>query len=317
MSGNLQSVMLSSFNILRLGLVITLIVGSSNQTFAWGKKSIVIKKVSSIQAKQSKDLAVSPRTKDAQASMLTIEPFSFNNAILLPILQSLNQSDLAANLTDGTLSYTDCLAVLQIRLPNANLFSYSTDWFSINIPNWNKILTDNGFFSQNKVVKALEIGSWQGRSSCWIIQNLLLNSASEVHCIDTFGGSMENTNSDENALLFNCFSHNIYIANGQNKCVPYKGISHEVLKKMASEYANYFDFMYIDGSHKADDVFNDAVLAFQLLKKGGLMFFDDYEWEMYADPSLCPKQGIDKFMALYKDQLKVIKIAYQAYFQKI
>lgn len=231
----------------------------------------------------------------------------------------MNQSDLAASLSDGTLSYTDCLVTLQNRLPNVNIFTYTTDWFSMFIGQWTQIFNSCDFLNPNKVIKACEIGSWQGRSTCWIIQNLLSNSASEIHCIDTFGGSMEHPSMGcaENDILFNRFSHNIYVAQGQAQCFPHKGLSHNVLKSMASDYVNYFDFMYIDGSHKADDVFNDAVLAFPLVKSGGLIFFDDYEWNFYSDPSLCPKQGIDKFIALYKGQVEVVTVDYQMYLQKL
>ena len=36
-----------------------------------------------------------------------------------------------------------------------------------------------------------------------------------------------------------------------------------------------FDFIYVDASHRAPDVLLDAVLAFQLLRIGGLIIFDD------------------------------------------
>ena len=36
-----------------------------------------------------------------------------------------------------------------------------------------------------------------------------------------------------------------------------------------------YDIIYIDGSHEARDVLEDAVLAYRLLKIGGLLIFDD------------------------------------------
>lgn len=46
---------------------------------------------------------------------------------------------------------------------------------------------------------------------------------------------------------------------------------------------NAFDFYYVDGSHVAPDVMADAVLGWRLLKPGGIMVFDDYEWGAYRD----------------------------------
>jgi hypothetical protein len=48
-----------------------------------------------------------------------------------------------------------------------------------------------------------------------------------------------------------------------------------------------FDFIYIDGSHMRVDVLLDAVLAWQLLKPGGFMVLDDYEWNEYRDNMVC------------------------------
>jgi len=44
------------------------------------------------------------------------------------------------------------------------------------------------------------------------------------------------------------------------------------------ENKEVFDFMYIDGSHKCIDVYNDCVLAWRILRKGGLMVLDDYHY---------------------------------------
>ena len=40
-----------------------------------------------------------------------------------------------------------------------------------------------------------------------------------------------------------------------------------------------FDFVYIDGSHEADDTFLDAELAWRLTRLGGLIILDDYRWD--------------------------------------
>lgn len=46
-----------------------------------------------------------------------------------------------------------------------------------------------------------------------------------------------------------------------------------------------FDFIYVDGSHRSPDVIYDAILSFGLLKKGGIMIFDDYQGGPYDDKS--------------------------------
>ena len=71
-----------------------------------------------------------------------------------------------------------------------------------------------------------------------------------------------------------------------------------------------FDLIYIDGSHTAADVLIDAVLAFQLLRVGGVMIFDDYLWSMEpalsVDPLNMPKPAIDAFAAIFLRKTRVL-----------
>ena len=79
----------------------------------------------------------------------------------------------------------------------------------------------------------------------------------------------------------------------------------------------YFGFIYIDGSHRARDVMHDAVLAWGLLEKGGILLFDDYLWGDRSRPLETPKPAIDAFCLLYGDELEVIAIGYQLALRKI
>jgi hypothetical protein len=71
-----------------------------------------------------------------------------------------------------------------------------------------------------------------------------------------------------------------------------------------------FDLIYVDGSHQASDVLTDAIIAFQLLRVGGVMIFDDYLWCMRPtgeeDTLNMPKAAIDSFISLFQRKLKVI-----------
>ena len=64
------------------------------------------------------------------------------------------------------------------------------------------------------------------------------------------------------------------------------------------------DFAYIDGNHEAQHVLRDGLMAWQFLKPGGVMIFDDYTWSRgYPNqPAMTekqlPKYGIDIFIDL-------------------
>ena len=42
-----------------------------------------------------------------------------------------------------------------------------------------------------------------------------------------------------------------------------------------------YDFIYIDGSHKAEEVLDDCVSSWKILNKGGLLILDDFFWKGY------------------------------------
>ena len=66
-----------------------------------------------------------------------------------------------------------------------------------------------------------------------------------------------------------------------------------------------FDFIYIDGSHNGEDILSDAIEAFKILKKGGLIFFDDF---LQNDSSrfIQSYTGIEKFLQLYKRKISIV-----------
>jgi predicted O-methyltransferase YrrM len=91
---------------------------------------------------------------------------------------------------------------------------------------------------------------------------------------------------------------------------------------LAEGKRGYFDFIYVDGSHRAPDVLYDAVLSFRLLRVGGVIAFDDYLWDdetrKEVDPIGTPKIAIDAFTNIYSRKLRILRAPlYQLYIQKI
>lgn len=79
------------------------------------------------------------------------------------------------------------------------------------------------------------------------------------------------------------------------------------------------DLIYVDGSHFAKDVLADAVLGFELLKIGGVMFFDDaVSWRYGTHIQESPKIAVDNFIQCNWDRLKVLETptGYQVSIQK-
>lgn len=185
-------------------------------------------------------------------------------------------------------------------------YEFTNDWFGkTGRYIWERILPQLG------PSRILEIGSYEGRSTCFLID--VLQKPLEIHCVDTWEGGAEHSEIDM-AAVQKRFQRNTSSALAQASTAidlrVHVGRSDDILAAMQSEYKDYFDFVYVDGSHTAADVLCDAVLAFRLLRSGGVMCFDDYLWRdgEPMDPINCPKAAIDAFTMLYCRQLNVMPL---------
>jgi len=188
-------------------------------------------------------------------------------------------------------------------------YIFTVDWFSHNIPSWDIYLNN---FKNKPNLNFLEIGSFQGRSTVWLLENILTDENSSITCIDTFEGSIEHHIYSKNELinLFDIFVHNV--STFKNKINIIRGKSQEVLKLLNES----FDFIYIDGDHTAVSVIEDAILSFSLLKKVGIMIFDDYEWLVMNNYIDNPKPAIDAFLEIYANKITLLYKDYQVIIKK-
>ena len=182
---------------------------------------------------------------------------------------------------------------------------FTKDWFTHNIPTWSALL------SKTNPRRVLEVGSHEGRSACWLIENCPLLIS--LYCVDVWRDVAIEKRFDANTAAA-LVGKDVHVV----KC---KGLSALKLSELAAIAPGSFDFIYIDGSHTAPDTLTDAVLAFQLLKVGGLLIFDDYLWfeDGHANPLLSPKIGIDAFVNIFAAQVTVLMGTplYQLYLQKV
>lgn len=188
-------------------------------------------------------------------------------------------------------------------------YNFTSDWFSHNIHTWSQILTH----FKDLPVTFLEIGSYEGRSATWLLDNILTHPDSRLYCCDPFSGSSEHSGSNTIDTIYDRFSKNI--EKHKDKVIICKGYSYNVLKSPELINLN-FDFIYIDGDHYPNTVLEDAVLAFRLLKYGGIIIFDDYEWNNGFSKDHSPKKGIDAFVDGYENLIEVIHKGYQVSIRK-
>jgi predicted O-methyltransferase YrrM len=148
----------------------------------------------------------------------------------------------------------------------------------------------------------LELGSYEGRSACWVIDNVLEDEDVLV-CVDHWVNADAEGRFDQNTA-------------GRTEKV--KSRTTQFLAR-AIAAGDSFDVVYIDADHEAKNVFKDAAMTWPLLPVGGIGIFDDYRWQMPAEKShlLPPKPAIDAFIEVYAGYIDVLHKDYQVIFQKV
>jgi predicted O-methyltransferase YrrM len=192
-------------------------------------------------------------------------------------------------------------------------YEFTNNWFTAPAEIWKRVLPS---FSPRKF---LEIGSYEGASSCFLIDTFGGESSFEIHCVDSWAGGIEHADTGEYATDMARVKER-FIRN-TSRALAGKGLGsalvvHEQRSDLALSHLlatgkkNYFDFIYVDGSHEAPDVICDAILGFKLLRVGGCMAFDDYLWSerlTYGrDPLRCPKLAIDSFTNLFFRKIEIM-----------
>lgn len=212
-------------------------------------------------------------------------------------------------------------------------YQFTHDWFSQAEQVWPQLIP---LLPSRQ--RFLEIGSFEGRSTVWIMENMM-EDGGYIDCIDTWGGGEEH--GEENmGDVEKRFDHNLELASDRSGIFDgdvarhyfkLKGPSTKVLASILAEGEEStealfedgmcatkpkYDFIYIDGSHVAKDVLTDACMAWPLLKRGGIMVFDDYMWGNPRDILHRPKPAIDAFCNIFAEEVDLIHVGYQAVIRK-
>ncbi len=197
---------------------------------------------------------------------------------------------------------------------------FTQDWFSRSVPAWTAVL--RGLAKRNAALRVLEVGVFEGRSTCWLLENFCKTADCGIVAVDSFAGGEEHQGMDLGGLRRR-FEANVVSVGSACPVEIRQGDSlHELCRLVVEEPARAFDFISIDASHRACDVIGDAVVAFRLLKRGGVMAFDDYLWSPFRrgseDPLGTPKMAVDAFTTLFARQARVLAglPLYQLYVQK-
>ena len=151
----------------------------------------------------------------------------------------------------------------------------------------------------------LEIGSYEGRSSCYFLDIFMEHEKSTLTCVDPFDSSDITTHVSNE--IESRFLSNINVSKNGKKCTLHKLYSDDFFKINTNTY----DVIYIDGSHIPENVIKDMTNSLKILKKNGIMWMDDYK------SSTLLIKTMDDFVNEHKTEVDVILKGYQLALRKI
>lgn len=174
--------------------------------------------------------------------------------------------------------------------------SFTADWVSFHHEIWQTLTAE---LAHRPDLLFLEVGSHEGRSACWWFDHVLTDPTSRLICIDPW--------------KYDPHREAVFDANLRNhadQIVKIKALSRLALPSLD---ARSIDFAYVDGSHEAADVLLDGLLVLPLVKRGGIILFDDYQLGRVSEWDIkhYPMAGIDAFLALNDWRIDVIHRGYQ------
>lgn len=172
-------------------------------------------------------------------------------------------------------------------------YNISNDYFSMNAFNFLQSLKKIKRFKNY-----LEIGSYEGNSALFVARNF---KHVTIHCVDTWLGSKEHENENFNHVEKNFLSNTQKFKN----ILRFKLSSDDFF----SQYQNYkYDCIYVDGDHYYDQVYKDCINAYNSLRSGGILIFDDYTWKYFDKVRENPCYAINRFIKLYNDKIIIHQV---------
>ena len=191
--------------------------------------------------------------------------------------------------------------------PYKKNYHFTQDWFTSNIPVWASVLKP---YQGKPDVQYLEIGTWEGRSLLWVLDNILTHPTSHLTAIDPL---IDDPGWPDSKDIKGTLFANVKLSGEAERVKVIVGFSQVELRKLPLDS---YDIIYIDGSHASNDTLEDLVLSSRLLKKNGLMIMDDYQHYPNRLPFDRPKFAMDAFYATFREQFDVIHYGWQVMLKK-
>jgi hypothetical protein len=167
----------------------------------------------------------------------------------------------------------------------------------------------------NRPINYLEIGVYYGNNLISVAKTYAAHRDSLLYCIDDWYVYKDNEDMSGNKYKncvenpFDIFIKNMVFYNITKNLIIRRGDDYNQITYLDDDL---FDIIYINRNCPRS-ILEDAVLSFRKLKKDGIMIFNNYD---YRGPGYIQK-GIDEFLNVYYNNIRIILIDTQIFIQKL
>jgi len=163
-------------------------------------------------------------------------------------------------------------------------------WFTFD-KLYSEIVTKFGTFEKKNYIPKpatfVEIGSWMGKSSCFMAENIKAYAPHiKFYCVDIWTGSPHKPEQQaivqkHGGSIYKCFLHNMADAGVLDYVVPLQLSSLDAVSLFKEKS---LDFVFVDGDHRAGACLADMNAWWPKLKSGGVLAGHDIDLiEVYED----------------------------------
>lgn len=145
-------------------------------------------------------------------------------------------------------------------------YKFNDNWTSYEIPRWSRTMFEKDL-THDKKLRILELGVYEACTTVWLADTYLDHKDSYIHCVDSFAGPMKPKEK--------IAEYNISQSKYPHKISLFKCTTDEFFE----QHDEVYDVIYIDACHKYRYVLSDGRHAANMLAAGGLLIFDDYDFQ--------------------------------------
>jgi predicted O-methyltransferase YrrM len=186
--------------------------------------------------------------------------------------------------------------------------NFTSDWFTPKLGPWCEHVVPR--YRDRKSINWLDVGSYEGRSALWVLENLL-GPDGKVFCIDIFDNYLGGLEWWGRRGYPERFDVNTAAERAAGSVVKLTGWTHEALRTLDC-YA-HFDGAYLDGGHLESEVERDLALLWPMLAQAAVLVCDDYGCE--GQPGA--RRAINSFLDKHEGEHRVLYSGFQIIIQKL